>query len=261
MRARNGHHRAVIRLESQHDVSFPPEAVWPILSKTDWLNRSVGLPPVNYEIKPRAEGGSTITGRTRIFGQELRWRELPFEWLEPEYYRVRRIFDTGPFTEALLGMDLQARPGGGTRVVVYGEMVPRHALGKFLAKRLLGPKTKKDMRRILAHLEEFLRGRTTLMLPQLSAQPVNESALQSGLKQLRATDQPGELVQRLEKLLRESADVELRHIRPFAMARAWQRDRWEVFRLFLHATRAGLLDLSWEILCPNCRTSREPLTS
>ena len=55
MRGRKGHHRAVIRLESQHDVSFPPEAVWPILSKTDWLNRSIGMPPANYEIKPRAE--------------------------------------------------------------------------------------------------------------------------------------------------------------------------------------------------------------
>src|SRR5581483_10101817 len=35
---------------------------------------------------------------------------------------------------------------------------------------------------------------------------------------------------------------------------------WTVVGLFLHATRCGLLDLSWEILCPNCRSSRAPLT-
>ena len=261
MAAQNRRPGAVIRLESQHDVSFPPEAVWPILSKTEWLNRSIGLPPVTYEIKSRPEGGTTINARTRMLGQELRWREFPFEWSEPEFYQVRRIFDTGPFAEALLGMDLKARPEGGSHVIAYTEIRPRHALGGFLAKRLLRPKARRDMRRIMAHLDEFLRGRSPVMLPKLPAQPVNESALQSGLKQLRATNQSAGLLQRLEAWLRESPDVELTHIRPFATARIWRQDRWEVFRLFLHATRAGLLNLSWEILCPNCRTSRKPLAN
>jgi len=251
----------VIRLESQYDVAFAPERIWPILSRTEWLNRSLGLPPVKYEIKPRAEGGSDITGQARMLGQELRWRELPFEWSEPEYYQVRRIFETGPFAEAALGVNLQARPGDRTRVLVYSEITPRHALGKFLAKRLLGPKAKRDMRRIMAHLDEFLRGRTNAMYPRLPVQPINETALQAGLKQMRSINQPPELYRRLEAWLRESPDVELTHIRPFLMARMWNRDRWEIFRLLLHATRAGLLDLSWEILCPNCRTSRGPLVN
>jgi hypothetical protein len=70
----------VIRLESQHELAFPREAVWPVLSRTDWLNRSLGLPAVDYRLEPRAEGGSQPTARARAFGQELRWLELPFEW-------------------------------------------------------------------------------------------------------------------------------------------------------------------------------------
>jgi len=251
----------VIRLESQHDVSFPPDAVWPILSKTDWLNRSVGLPPVSYDVKPRPEGGSAIKARTRILGQELRWREIPFEWSRPDYYRVRRIFEAGPFAEALLGMDLNANPDGGTRVVVYSEITPRHALGGWIARCLLGPKSTRDMRRIMAHLQEYLRGRIPVCLPRLPVHPVHEIGLHSGLKLLRAAGQPPALVNRLEQFLRDTPDVELTHIRPFAVARQWGADRWEVFRLFLHATRAGLLDLRWEILCPNCRASRDPLTT
>jgi class 3 adenylate cyclase len=261
MPARNQQYGAAIRLESQHDVSFPPKAVWPILSRTEWLNRSVGLPPVSYDMKPRDEGGTTIIARARMLGQELRWQEFPFEWSEPEFYQVRRIYETGPFAEARLGMELEALPGGGTRVVAYGEITPRHAMGRFLAERILGPKTRRDMRRVMAHLDDFLRGNATVMLPRLPVQPVNEMGLQSGLKLLRASDQGPELVQRLEAWLRESPDVELTHIRPFAVARSWRRDRWEVFRLFLHATRAGLLNLSWEILCPNCRTAREARTT
>ena len=247
----------VIRFETQHEFAFPPEALWPILSKTDWLNRSFGLPPVDYEVTPRDEGESTVIGKTRVFGRELRWRELPFEWLEPEYYRVRRIFEGGPFKEGRFGTTLE-RTAGGTRVTLSGEFVPRSAVGKFLAKQLIGPKTRRDTRRVMAHVEEFLRGHAHVPLPGLPKQPVNEAALQSGLKRLRDADATGDIAQRLESWLRESPDVELAHIRPFALARQWQQDRWAVFRLFLHATRAGLLDLSWEILCPNCRSSRSP---
>jgi class 3 adenylate cyclase len=58
-------------------------------------------------------------------------------------------------------------------------------------------------------------------------------------------------------MLREAPDVELTHIRPLAVARRWNADPWEVLSLFLHATRGGLLDFRWEILCPNCRSSRQ----
>ncbi len=248
----------MIRIESQHDLAFPRETVWPALSKTDWLNRSLGLPPVSYEIEPRVEGGSNAMARARILGMELRWRELPFEWLEPEFYRVRRIFETGPFVEARMGMEFQTRPGGGTRVIAYSELSPRNAFGKWLARSVLGPKAKRDMSRILVHTEDFLRGREKIILPRLPAHSVNEPALQIGLKKLEDRGQPIDLVQRLEKFLRESPDAELSHVRPLAVARNWGRDEWEILRLFLHTPRCGLMDLSWEILCPNCRSSRQP---
>ena len=246
----------MIRLESQHELAFPPEAVWPILSKTDWLNRSLGLPAVNYDIKPGEEGGSVITARARILGREMRWRELPFEWTEPEFYRVHRIFHTGPFKEVWMGVNLNRTPTG-TQVVAFSEMIPRNAVGKWMARRLLGPKAERDMRKAMAHLETFLRGRTKTALPRLPVQPVNEGAFQAGLKKLRGAGQPDDLVRRLESLLRETPDVELSHIRPFAVARSWETDPWRTLELFLHATRCGLLDLSWEVLCPDCRSTRQ----
>src|SRR5438876_885325 len=86
-------------------VRFGEVFVRPVLSKTDWLNRSIGLPPVSYEIEPRPEGGSTVMARARLLGLEMRWQEFPFEWLEPEFYHVHRIFESGPFTEATMGID------------------------------------------------------------------------------------------------------------------------------------------------------------
>jgi hypothetical protein len=186
--------------------------------------------------------------RARVLGRELRWHEFPFEWLESEFYCVQRIFETGPFTKARIGVDLHEQPGGVTRVVAYSELTPRNVFGKWLARRLLGPKAKRDMQRIAAHIEEFLRGRAKVVLPRLPVQPVNEVALQSGLKKLADAGQPAELVQRFESFLRESPDVELSHIRPLAVARHWGRDQWEILGLFLNAPHCGPLD-GWEILC------------
>ena len=248
----------MIRIESQHDLSFPPETVWPVLRQTDWINRSLGLPPVKYNINAQNEGGSIVTARTRMLGTEMRWREFPFEWLEPEYYHVHREFETGPFTHVHMGMEFHPTPGGGTHIVAFANIEPRNAFGRWAAKFILGPKSRRDMTRIADHAEEYLKGRAKVILPRLSTKPVNNDTLQAGLKKLRAENNDPVLLARLEEFLHGAPDIDLTHIRPFAIARKWDSDPWEVLRLFLHATHCGLLDFSWEILCPNCRTSREP---
>jgi adenylate cyclase len=248
----------VIQFESQHNLPFPPEAVWPALSKTDWMNRALGLPPVHYEFTANAEGGSTTRARAQVAGLEVVWQEFPFEWLEPEFYHVRRVFENGPLREANGGIELLRQPGG-TRVRVMSEVLPRNALGKFLAENVLFPKTRRDMRRITEQLAAFLRGQKPAALPRLTVQPVDEAALRAGLDKLRRTGRSTEQIDRLQKMLREAPDVELTHIRPLAVARHWNADSWEVLSLFLHATRCGLLDFRWEILCPNCRSSRQQL--
>jgi adenylate cyclase len=247
-----------IYFRSDHDLPFPRELVWPVLSNTDWFNRSLGLPAVQYEFEARAEGGSSTTARARIAGLEIVWQELPFEWLEPEFYRVRRVIERGPLREAIVALELQPRSGG-TRVVISSEVFPRNSLGKLLAEKILFPKTRHDVHGIIRHVDEFLRGRKPVALPRLTVHPVNEVALKAGLDKLRWVGLSSARLELLERLIRESADVELTHIRPFAIAKKWDSDRWEVLALFLHATRCGLLDFRWEILCPNCRSSRNQL--
>jgi adenylate cyclase len=248
----------IIHFRSEHDLPFPRELVWPVLSNTDWFNRALGLPAVNYDFQARAEGGSSTTARARVAGLEVIWQELPFEWLEPEFYRVRRVIERGPLREAIVALELQPQPSG-TRVIISSEVFPRNSLGKLMAEKILFPKTRHDVHGIMRHVEEFLRGDKQVALPRLTVHPVNETALRTGLDKLRRAALPSGQIERLERLIRESADVELTHIRPFAIAKKWDSDRWDVLALFLHATRCGLLDFRWEILCPNCRSSRNQL--
>jgi hypothetical protein len=88
--------REAINREAFFDLPFPRSVVWPIFSQTDWLNRSLGLPDVRYKTEPLAEGGGAVFASAKMSGVELRWREWPFEWNEPEFYRVRREFPFRP---------------------------------------------------------------------------------------------------------------------------------------------------------------------
>src|SRR6185295_4068654 len=48
-------------------------------------------------------------------------------------------------------------------------------------------------------------------------------------------------------------ELEVSRLRPYALAEAWEADRKTVLELCLLATRHGLLELRWELLCPLCR--------
>ena len=75
----------LVKIEETVDLPLPRAAVWPMLAKTDWINRAVGLPPVKYHVEPLPEGGSKVIARAKILGLPLVWQEFPFEWTEPEF--------------------------------------------------------------------------------------------------------------------------------------------------------------------------------
>jgi class 3 adenylate cyclase len=251
---------ALIKIEETVALPHPRALVWPILAKTDWLNRAVGLPPVKYDVQPLPEGGSQVTARTKIMGIPLAWQELPFEWTEPEFYQVRRIFHGGPLAEGVLGLRLRETQTG-CAIEMFAHFQPRNALGTLLAQNVIGPKSLRDMRALIRHIGEHLAGQKKMVLPKLPRAEANLAVLETGLSTLIADKLPEPLIAQLRTLLIESPDVELSHLRPFAVAKQWRANRWDVLKIFLHATRAGLLNLRWEVLCPNCRSTRLPRTS
>jgi len=251
--------RKPITTEAVFHLPFPPAAVWSVFSKTDWLNRAAGMPPINYAITREASGEVRTMARARFFGVAVEWEEKPFEWVEPEFYRVERVFaGRSPLERIVGGMEFQPEgEGAGTRLRIAAAFHPRNALGSWMARFGLARQATSGMEGLVRHAAEFLRGAKQTVFPKLERKPLNEAALQQGLRKLREQAREGGLEAKLEELLRESPDVELSRIRPLAVARKWGAAPWAVLGLFLRGTRAGLLDLSWEVLCPNCRSSRQ----
>lgn len=252
---------ASVDTEAFYDLPFPREKVWKIFAKTDWLNRALDFPEVAYTTQPLPEGGSAVFGSARIAGQALRWREWPFEWFEDKFYRVRREFSSGPLIESMMGVDFSPGAEGGTRLRVHASLTPRNVLGAVAVKTVILPRTNAAMAKVVAHVRDHLSGSAIPVLPKLPVSPFNAATFTDRMDRLaRAVAEPAS-IERFRAWLSETPDVELTHIRPKALARQWGQDPWETLRTLLLATHHGLLQFRWEVLCPNCRTSRQPRTT
>src|SRR5258708_39870685 len=58
--------RPAVSSEKIYRLPFPAAQVWPVLNKTDWLNRSLGLPPLKYQLETFASGGTHRIRTTRV---------------------------------------------------------------------------------------------------------------------------------------------------------------------------------------------------
>ena len=62
---------------------------------------------------------------------------------------------------------------------------------------------------------------------------------------------------RLAQLIEKGHDLDLTHIRPYALADEWGADRRATLKLLLHAALEGILDLRWDVICPLCHGASE----
>ncbi len=259
-----------IRFEASLESLLPPEDLWPFVSDTQRLNRSIGLPSAEFEFSPRADGGSIPTGTYRKLGFVIsRWVEHPFEFVKPYRYSVLREYSVGPFTRVHGGSELTPHDGG-TTVHVWADITPRHLLGTLSAKLLVGPQsTSRVLARCRAYERELLKRRAlaaTSEGPAIEARmavytgpepEVDERRLDRLATQLMRVSQDAEITGLLRQHLVHAPDDRVSSMRPFELADIWGTERRATLATFLRATTVGLLDLKWEVLCPYCRVPKE----
>jgi rubredoxin len=242
-----------VRYQEERRYPITIAEAWRLLADTDHLNRSIGLPAVEFS---PLEGGELVRrARARAYGVvPVRWREFPFDWVRERRYAVRREFETGPIQWLVGGIELE-RAGDETRVLSYAYFKPKNVAGRFLWKLGRAP-----VRGLLDFCDRYL-ARKEAGKPDPTPVPEGRAAVDTALlerllEELRAAPVDPRLVARLRERILEGSDDQLTRIRPYALADAWEADRAEVLRLLLHATRAGLFELSWQLMCPNCRVPK-----
>ncbi len=236
----------------EYDLQASPEELWPLVADTNRFNRDAGVPAVE------ALGRAGNARRLRLFkfGVAVEWEEQPFEWIRPYRFGVVRRYTKGPVSEMRVEAELQEREGGGTHLVYQVRATPRNVIGRAAIPVQVGLLSKRSFREIFRRYDREVKSGAG---PQLY-QPSPVKFAQGGQARLKALSErlitqgaKPEIVNRLAEAIERADDITLSRMRSHALADYWGLPRKEVLEVCLWATRVGLLDLQWEMICPHCR--------
>lgn len=243
------------RVVIERTYPLPLSATWDMLSNTEHLNRTIGLPRISYGGAVSDSAGFYRPAETTFFGfYKVRWREYPFSWVRNERYAVVRAFEGGPLRGVTAAVELSPA-GEATRVRFVGEVLSRHLLGALLAPLVAWRTAWGVLRYCQTYVRLASAGAPDPLPRSRTRGPVARALLERLLARLAEMPVDRALIPRLRQRLTEGTDEEVLRMRPFALADAWRADRYAVLRLFLYATKVGLLNLSWELICPHCRVA------
>jgi class 3 adenylate cyclase len=184
----------------------------------------------------------------------LAWEEEPFEWLRPRRFGVRRLYRAGPVGLLEVEVELEPLPNGGTRLIYLTRARPRNLLGLLAIPFGIGIYSSRSFGAAFRRYDDLATraAPTVALASEPRVAPGGEARLAAARQ--RIADQTGqpEVAARLTEFVARGDDVSLDHLRPYVLADAWGVPRRLVLESCLHATRAGMLDLQWDLLGPLC---------
>ncbi|GAB4448419.1 MAG: hypothetical protein OHK0041_08840 [Anaerolineales bacterium] len=235
----------------QWDLESPPEALWTLASDTNRFNRDTGQPEV--EMLGNVKGVKRM--RMKLPLLRVEWEEEPFEWTYPYSFGVVRRYSAGPLEEMRVGVTLAPLENGGTRLTYQTTILSSHILAPLAIPFAIGVVARRRFEnafRLYDRMAAQSGGEVEISRPR-GLSPGGRARFRSQRDALIGPGVDEALMARLEEFLDRADDLSLQRIRPYALADRWGVSRRAVLEMFLRATRAGILDMSWDLLCPSCR--------
>lgn len=236
-----------------------PAEIWPLVSNTDRINNTLGLPVMN--VLSTSPDTLSMEVSARLFGLPLSWRERPFEWVEGRYWRSIRDFHNGPIKRIEGTLHIEAVEGG-SRVTLSSGIEGNGVFGDLLARYIIGPASSAKFSGLIREIADGFKEGARQAFPSrrnktiLALKTFNER-----IDKLTLMEPDPKLIKRFSALLHSAFDDELARMRPFELADLWGADRIAVLTLFMRAVKAGLVDMTWEILCTNCSAPKERVST
>jgi class 3 adenylate cyclase len=239
------------------ELEAVPEDLWRHLIDTSRFNRALDLARMEFE-----ERDGELYGEAANLGIKQQWREVPWQWVTGHFLESAREYSRGFAHYVRSVYHLVELPGGRVSFYVYFGWIARSVFGSACI-RMGMPWIKKGYGRVLCELAEQLqrpdpeiyRAPPTALSPDAGSrvEAIRASLGQGGL----ATD----VVDKLVELVTTGDDMDVYRVQMRERAAAWGVDEDELLRVCLHATRLGLLDMSWDVICPHCRGVRREAMS
>ena len=244
----------------QWDIQSSPDAIWPLASDTNRFNRDTWQPEV--EIIDNVMGTKHV--RMKLSVIRVEWEEEPFEWIYPYSFGIVRRYSKGPIDEMRVQADFAPRVGGGTHVTYQSWFKVSNPLVQLGTPFAIGVVAKRLFERAFRLYDRLARQQSSVLLESARPHGLSAGGRARFRSQSEAVIQQGTdpaLMHHLEEFLNQADELSLQRIRPYALADAWKVNRRAVLEMFLRATRMGILDMYWDLLCPSCRGTTEGHTN
>ncbi|HUQ04528.1 MAG TPA: DUF5939 domain-containing protein [Kofleriaceae bacterium] len=270
-------------------LSGPPDVVYGLLCDTNRWDRLVGVSSSTYSydlLDPDDPTSRTRIGHATSMGTRIHFAEEGEYWT-PDLLRGERRFRGRGAKRLQRGfLEVDIEPGDEqrtrSRVRVRTGITTAGALGMLiglwmrvrfafilrlylrgLERTLVAAGARGDVARA-SDAPAAVQARDALVATGAVSRLVTgrhrtapAATVSARAEQFAAAPVDAAVRRRIVGMITTQADEQLVAIRPFDMARAWKADAREVVRGFLHAARAGLFDLEWQVNCPVCRVGAE----
>jgi class 3 adenylate cyclase len=248
----------------EFDLESSPEQLWPLVADTNRFNRDTGVPEVEA-VSGKGSRLGNARRRLRLFflGMAVEWEEQPFEWTRPQRFGVVRRYTKGPITELRVVAELIPRDASlsegskatGTKLVYQLWAKPRNILGLAIIPIQIGLISARNFAKTFRDYDEMARQglKVASVSPDVEFVPGGRARLLALGEKLAAEGIETELVALLVDHVENADDFALARIRPYELATQWNQPRRAMLEACLSATRAGMFDLQWNLICPMCR--------
>ncbi len=236
-----------------YELTISVDSLWSFISDTSRLNKAIGLSEMNFE-----EKAGVLYGKAKNAGVRLEWVEVPWTWVAGKHLISVREYSRGFAHTVKAIYHFEKISESTTRLYVYLGWIPRGFFSKLL---LLASKNiiHKKYTEILSEIEKLSKART--FKPQLPAREEksmvnNHSALFKITEELLQKNISKDLVHKLIDYIEYGNEIDLYRIRVLELAKKWDFKERDLVIACMYATRAGLLTISWDVICPHCRGTR-----
>lgn len=242
----------------QWHLQASPETLWPLVADTNRFNRDTGVPAVH------SHGTETLPNARRQlrlvrFGLPIEWEEEPFEWVRPFRYGVLRHYTRGPVRDMRIQVMLTPQSDGSTELTYEVWATPRNLLGLAAIPVQVGVLSARAFASTFRAYDEVATTGQSLISLSGTADfmPGGRARLNSLRDRLLSDGANPDIVSRLHHLIENGDDLTLSKMRPYALADDWGMERRHLLEHHLWATRTGMLEMQWDVLCPMCRGTKQ----
>ncbi len=238
--------------------------VWPVVANTSEVNGRMNLPQMHF-----TEKDGNVVGKNKMAGIEQEWMEVPWQWEEGKFLLGERIYTKGIAHYMKGHFILEEKSVTETDVHVFFGMIPTNLKNRILLtvarysfiKRMTNVmremlEEQKDNSKIEFKIDSGI-SLSTAVKESSNKTWIDMKRIYSIVESLKNENINHGILDLLSDYIIKSPNNDLYRMRPKYLARKFNMDEQELINTMLHSTRTGLLNMTWDIICPHCLGVRE----